>query len=193
MQKTILVVAAVISAVVAEYGGEGHSEYGGGGGGGDDHGYGDDEGHHRIHTTHSVESKPHPVPVYEKIGVPIPHPVPVAVPHYVKVKIPQPYPVISFFFVYNMKMKFCDLWPIHIQTCVYLHHSKKTRTLCFIEGLANNFVQFFFSLFRFILLYNNQSKCQYTKFELKLLRKKYRIRLKSLIQSKLKSHSPYMY
>lgn len=100
MQKTLLIVAAVISTAVAEYGGEGHNEFGGGGhgygggGGGDDHGY--DGGDHHIHTTHSVESKPHPVPVYEKIGVPIPHPVPVAVPHYVKVKIPQPYPVIVF-------------------------------------------------------------------------------------------------
>lgn len=96
--------AAVICSTVAEYGGDGHNEYGGGGGGGDDHGYGGDEGHH-IHTTHSVESKPHPVPVYEKIGVPIPHPVPVAVPNYVKVKIPQPYPVNLFlFYVTNCRV-----------------------------------------------------------------------------------------
>lgn len=83
----------MISAVVAEYGGDGHNDFGGGG---DDHGYGGDDGGHHVHTTHSVESKPHPVPVYEKIGVPIPHPVPVAVPNYVKVKIPQPYPVCFF-------------------------------------------------------------------------------------------------
>lgn len=53
-----------------------------------------DEGHHEEgHTSHSENIKHYPVPVYEKIGVPIPHPVPVAVPNYVKVGIPQPYPV----------------------------------------------------------------------------------------------------
>uniref|UniRef100_A0A1B0DIQ7 Uncharacterized protein n=1 Tax=Phlebotomus papatasi TaxID=29031 RepID=A0A1B0DIQ7_PHLPP len=53
----------------------------------------DDSHHHDVHTTHSEVEKHVPVPVYEKVGIPIPHPVPVAVPNYVKVGIPQPYPV----------------------------------------------------------------------------------------------------
>lgn len=45
----------------------------------------DDSHHHDVHTTHSEVEKHVPVPVYEKVGIPIPHPVPVAVPNYVKV------------------------------------------------------------------------------------------------------------
>ncbi|XP_058455768.1 uncharacterized protein LOC131433050 [Malaya genurostris] len=43
--------------------------------------------------TSSEKKHAYAVPVYQKIGVPIPHPIPVAVPQYVKVNIPQPYPV----------------------------------------------------------------------------------------------------
>ncbi|XP_055540069.1 uncharacterized protein LOC129726888 [Wyeomyia smithii] len=46
-----------------------------------------------IGTTHSEKKHAYPVPVFQKIGVPVPHPIPVAVPQYVKVNIPQPYPV----------------------------------------------------------------------------------------------------
>lgn len=44
-----------------------------------------DEG--KVHTTHSVEQRPVPVPVYQKVPVEIPSPVPVAVPNYVKVQM----------------------------------------------------------------------------------------------------------
>ncbi|XP_058824488.1 uncharacterized protein LOC131685077 [Topomyia yanbarensis] len=46
-----------------------------------------------ITATRSEKKHAYAVPVYQKIGVPVPHPVPVAVPQYVKVNIPQPYPV----------------------------------------------------------------------------------------------------
>lgn len=39
----------------------------------------------KVPTTHSVETRPVPVPVYEKIPVDIPSPIPVAKPTYVNV------------------------------------------------------------------------------------------------------------
>lgn len=52
-----------------------------------------DEVHHNAIVTHSQKSNRYSVPIYQKIGVPVPHPVPVAVPQYVKINVPQPYPV----------------------------------------------------------------------------------------------------
>ncbi|XP_055644661.1 uncharacterized protein LOC129780417 [Toxorhynchites rutilus septentrionalis] len=56
---------------------------------------GSDELNHNsvISMTHSEKENRYAVPIYQKIGVPVPHPIPVAVPQYVKVNIPQPYPV----------------------------------------------------------------------------------------------------
>uniref|UniRef100_A0A182S6R0 Uncharacterized protein n=1 Tax=Anopheles maculatus TaxID=74869 RepID=A0A182S6R0_9DIPT len=47
----------------------------------------------QYHSSVSEKSKTVPVPVFQKVGVPVPHPVPIAVPHYIKVYIPQPYPL----------------------------------------------------------------------------------------------------
>ncbi|XP_065094199.1 uncharacterized protein LOC135714947 [Ochlerotatus camptorhynchus] len=52
-----------------------------------------DEVHHNAIVTHSEKQANYAVPVYQKIGVPVPHPIPVAVPQYVKINVPQPYPV----------------------------------------------------------------------------------------------------
>lgn len=75
-------------------GNSGHSGYSGNSG---NSGYSDYSGYSgqeeisgvdsKVHTTHSVEEKPVPVPVYQKVPVDIPEPVPEAVPHYVNVKM----------------------------------------------------------------------------------------------------------
>ncbi|XP_062565261.1 uncharacterized protein LOC134227643 isoform X1 [Armigeres subalbatus] len=52
-----------------------------------------DEVNHNTIFTQSEKHATYSVPIYQKIGVPVPHPIPVAVPQYVKINVPQPYPV----------------------------------------------------------------------------------------------------
>lgn len=69
-QKTVFLMS-VVSLVTAYPGYADHGSIGDG----------------KIPTTHSIDTRPVPVPVYQKVPVDIPSPVPVAVPNYVKVQM----------------------------------------------------------------------------------------------------------